>query len=181
MRSGYGGLHAGRGGSTRHEGHRHHSHRPRWISPVPFLWHTGWYFGGCSWIWSDWNCWNRPGYLLPPPEEVDGFGPDFPVAVGGVEDQDEESGPGDDVDATPMDDARSASALVFDVFPEDAVVYVDDEYEGTAAELNDLEGGLSLPPGEHIVTVLRPGFRDSTVTVKTRAGESTDVEVALTR
>ena len=80
-----------------------------------------------------------------------------------------------------MDDARSASALVFDVFPEDAVVYVDDEYEGTAAELNDLEGGLSLPPGEHIVTVLRPGFRDSTVTVKTRAGESTDVEVALTR
>lgn len=97
------------------------------------------------------------------------------------EDPGEDGHPEDVTDAPPARGARSDSALVFDVSPEDAVVYVDDEYEGTAADLNALEEGLRVPPGEHVVTVLRPGFHDSTVTVETRAGKSTDVDIDLTR
>jgi hypothetical protein len=40
---------------------------------------------------------------------------------------------------------------------------------------------LRLPPGEHVVTVLRPGFHDSTVTVDIQTGKSTNVDVDLIR
>jgi PEGA domain len=103
-------------------------------------------------------------------EEVDDSDPELDTSVSA-----------DDTDTPPAKNARAGSAIVFDVSPEDAVVYVDDEYEGTAADLNALENGLRVPPGEHVVTVLRPGFHDSTVTVETRAGKSTDVDVELTR
>jgi hypothetical protein len=164
-RSGLGGSHAGQGG------HLHRSHRPHRGSPVPFFGYSGWYFGGCSWIWNDWNCWDTPnGVLFPPVEEVDDSDQELDAEVSA-----------DVTDTPPARDARSGSALVFDVSPEDAVIYVDDEYEGTAADLNELERGLRVPPGEHVVTVLRPGFHDSTVTVKTRAGKSTNIDVNLTR
>ena len=110
-------------------------------------------------------------------EEVDDSDPELDTSVNPGDDGD----PGDVADTPPARGARAGSALVFDVSPEDAVVYVDDEYEGTAADLNALENGLRVPPGEHVVTVLRPGFHDSIVTVETRAGKSTDVDVELTR
>ena len=103
-------------------------------------------------------------------EEVDDSDPELDTSVST-----------DDTDTPPARGARAGSALVFDVSPEDAVIYVDDEYEGTAADLNELEHGLRVPPGEHVVTVLRPGFHDSIVTVETRAGKSTDVDVDLIR
>jgi PEGA domain len=103
-------------------------------------------------------------------EEIDDSDPELDTSVSA-----------DDTDTPPAKNARAGSALVFDVSPEDAVVYVDDEYEGTAADLNALENGLRVPPGEHVVTVLRPGFHDSTVTVDVQAGKSTDIDVDLIR
>lgn len=184
-RPGYGGAYHGPVGSHHghgHGGHLHHSHHPRWGPHVPFSWGYWGYFGGCSWIWSDWSCWNPPdGFVLLPPEEVDDPGAESLIEVSGDEDPGEESDAEDDRDAPPARGTRSASVLVFDISPEDAVVYVDDEYEGTAADLNALERGLRVPPGEHVVTVLRPGFHDSTLTVETRSGKSTNVDVDLTR
>jgi PEGA domain len=114
-------------------------------------------------------------------EEVDTSDTEPDTSVTVDEDPGEDGDPEDVTDAPPARVARSDSALVFDISPEDAVVYVDDEYEGTAADLNALEDGLRVPPGEHVVTVLRPGFHDSIQTVETRAGKSTNIDVDLTR
>ncbi len=114
-------------------------------------------------------------------EEVDDSDPELDTSASVEEDPGDDDDSGDTADTPPARGSRGGSALVFDVSPEDAVVYVDDEYEGTAADVNALEDGLRVPPGEHVVTVLRPGFHDSTVTVETRAGKSTNIDVDLTR
>jgi hypothetical protein len=73
----------------------------------------------------------------------------------------------------------SPSHLVFEVSPGDAVVYVDDEFAGMAFELGDLEGGLAVDPGEHVVTIVRPGYEGATVKIEVRPGDSGKVEIDL--
>jgi len=69
--------------------------------------------------------------------------------------------------------------LRFEVEPDDAAVYVDDRYVGTAEELGDLSRGLRLKPGKHVVTVVRPGYGTKTVTVEAKPGASIDVVIEL--
>jgi hypothetical protein len=71
------------------------------------------------------------------------------------------------------------SFLLFDVSPADSVVYVDERFAGTASELNDLEDGLPVPPGDHEVTVARPGYREITLSVETLDGKGERVDVEL--
>jgi len=182
-RPGYGGSHPGHDGSpSGHGGHRHYWHHSYPVPPGPLFWGAGWYYGGCSWLYSNWDCWNPPGaFVLLQENNVDVFTSEpWDGSEGEGEDADRDQGGDTDDDPGPTP-ARFSSALVFDVSPGDAVVYVDDQYEGPAADLSGLERGLSVPPGEHVVTIARPGFRDVTITVVTRAGKTTNVDVDLTR
>lgn len=83
-------------------------------------------------------------------------------------------------DAMPGDVApASQGRLRFDVEPDDAAVYVDDRYVGTAEELGGLRRGLRVKPGKHTVTVVRPGYASKTVDVESKPGAAVDVVVEL--
>ncbi len=69
--------------------------------------------------------------------------------------------------------------LRLEVEPDDAAVYVDDRYVGTAEELGDLSRGLRLSPGKHVVTAVRPGYGTKTVTVELKPGAAIDVVIEL--
>ena len=73
----------------------------------------------------------------------------------------------------------SSAHLVFDISPDDAVVYVDDEFAGMAFELGELEGGLEVEPGDHVVMIVRPGYAEVTVKIEVPPGEHGKVEVDL--
>ncbi len=69
--------------------------------------------------------------------------------------------------------------LRFEIEPDDAAVYVDDRYVGTAEELGGLSRGIRVPPGSHTVTVVRPGYGTKTVEVTSKAGAAVDVVIEL--
>ncbi len=71
--------------------------------------------------------------------------------------------------------------IVFRVEPEDAAVYVDDRFAGTAEELSSLSRGLQVPAGTHRVVVSRPGYGSESLQVEVTAGESETVELRLDR
>ena len=64
-----------------------------------------------------------------------------------------------------------------EVRPDDASVYVDDEFRGTACEARVLD----LPPGRHAIELVRPGFAVERREVDVVKGERTDVLVELQR
>jgi len=63
------------------------------------------------------------------------------------------------------------------ILPDDASVYVDDEFRGPAQEVK----GLRLEPGKHRLEVIRPGFRSVEREVEVEAGRPVDLEVLLER
>lgn len=73
----------------------------------------------------------------------------------------------------------SQGRLRFEIEPDDAAVYVDDRYVGTAEELSGLRRGLRVNPGKHVVTVVRPGYGTKTVDVESKPGAAVDVVVEL--
>jgi hypothetical protein len=79
--------------------------------------------------------------------------------------------------AVPSGDAR----IVFEVSPPDAAVYVDDHFAGSARELGGLSEGLSVPAGEHRITVTCPGYREATLRVSASASAQGRVKLSLKR
>ena len=75
--------------------------------------------------------------------------------------------------------AASESRILFHVRPNDAAVYVDDKFAGTARDLNLLGAGLPVSPGEHRITVTRPGYRDKTLRVNVEEKGRSRLEVTL--
>jgi hypothetical protein len=75
------------------------------------------------------------------------------------------------------DDGRARGDLRLDVSPDDASVYLDDRFLGSARELRT----LALPLGPHRVEVVRPGFRTVEQIVQVRPDELAKVVVELTR
>jgi hypothetical protein len=73
----------------------------------------------------------------------------------------------------------SQGRLRFEIEPDDAAVYVDDRYVGTAEEVGGLGRGLRLKPGKHVVTVVRPGYATKTVNVELKPGAAIDVVIEL--
>ena len=76
---------------------------------------------------------------------------------------------------------RHGARLLMMIKPDDAAVYLDDRFIGTAAEVGGVDQAVPLAPGKHTVTVSRPGFKDKTVEVEVLAGEVKRVDVALER
>ena len=64
-----------------------------------------------------------------------------------------------------------------EVRPDDASVYVDDEFRGTAREARI----MNLPPGRHRIELVRPGFAVERRELLVVTGESQDVLVELLR
>ncbi len=84
--------------------------------------------------------------------------------------------------AEPKDDGLAPAEqgrLRFEVEPDDAAVYLDDRYVGTAEELGGLSRGLRVKAGRHTVTVVRPGYGTKTVDVESKAGAAVDVVIEL--
>ena len=73
--------------------------------------------------------------------------------------------------------AGPSGRIRLEVRPDDASVYVDDEFRGTAREARI----LSLPPGRHLIELVRPGFAVERREVTVVSGERQDVLVELLR
>ena len=54
----------------------------------------------------------------------------------------------------PSVDEGPTGRVRLEVRPDDASVYVDDEFRGTARDARI----LNLPPGRHLIELVRPGF-----------------------
>jgi PEGA domain-containing protein len=119
-----------------------------------------------------------PGYYAP---YYDGYGygygydqPDY--AYPGYRDSPgEDRGAGDA--AEPEDVDRDLGRLRLEVEPDDATVYVDDAFRGTAREARLLR--LSL--GRHVLELVRPGFRVERREVTITSGETAELQVELQR
>ncbi len=73
----------------------------------------------------------------------------------------------------------NAARLRLDVSPDDASVYLDGNFLGTARELEQLSAGLVVAPGSHRVEVVRPGYQGEEVHFEGIPGQEVPVEVEL--
>ena len=77
----------------------------------------------------------------------------------------------------PAPEPADAAVLLLEVVPDDASVWIDDEFRGVARDL----ARLALPPGRHRVEVVRPGFRTFTQEVELGPGSATALRIELER
>lgn len=75
--------------------------------------------------------------------------------------------------------AKQRARIVFRVTPGDAAVYLNDHFIGTGEELSTLTRGFQVPPGQHALTVSRPGMVTREETVVVGPGKSETVEISL--
>ena len=79
--------------------------------------------------------------------------------------------------AMPSARTKASGRVRLEVRPDDTSVYVDDEFRGTAREARI----MNLPPGRHMIELVRPGFAIERREVTVVSGESQDVLVELLR
>lgn len=86
----------------------------------------------------------------------------------------------DDDDRAPADarDGRHEGHLRLDVRPGDASVYLDGRFVGTAEEVAQ-GGGLAVSPGNHTLSIVRPGRRAEERRFSARSGEDTTLSIDL--
>ena len=77
----------------------------------------------------------------------------------------------------PAPEPADAAVLLLEVVPDDASVWIDDEFRGVARDLTR----LALPPGRHRVEVVRPGFRTATEEVDLGPSTATTLRIELER
>ena len=75
--------------------------------------------------------------------------------------------------------SKTRARILFRIQPGDAAVYLNDGFAGTGEELSTLARGMEVPPGQHRVTVSRPGMKTEERTVVVGPGKSETVEVFL--
>ena len=108
-----------------------------------------------------------------------GNGPEGQVDLG-------EAGSGSEVAMDPAPQAPQAppsakqrARIIFHVTPGDAAVYMNDHFIGTGEELSTLTRGFQVAPGQHSLTVSRPGMVTREETVVVGPGKSETVEISL--
>ncbi len=69
--------------------------------------------------------------------------------------------------------------LKITVQPQDAAVYLDEEFIGRGGELSALHGALPVAAGTHTLEVVRPGYRPFNIQVEVKAGQRASVETTL--
>jgi hypothetical protein len=128
------------------------------------------FYGSIYFGWPSYSTYYSPYYYAP-------YGTG--AYVGGSWDVSSEAG-----DEAPPSDApayreadRDAGRVRLEVRPEDASVYVDGTFAGTARELRS----LPLAPGRHVIELVRPGFAVERREIEIARGQSLDVFVELQR
>jgi len=86
--------------------------------------------------------------------------------------------PGSDGTA-PAPSGDNAARVRLDVTPNDASVYLDGNFLGTAAELEGLSAGLVVAPGSHKLEVVRPGYTAEDLDFEGTPGREVQLKVAL--
>jgi hypothetical protein len=71
--------------------------------------------------------------------------------------------------------------LRLSITPEDASLYLDGNFLGTAREVAQLSAGLVVPPGSHRLEVVRPGYEAEEVRFDSAAGQEVSLQVDLER
>lgn len=85
-----------------------------------------------------------------------------------------------DRDGREIPSERSEQArLRLEVEPDDASIYLDGKFVGTAQDLASLRRGLLIEPGEHTVAVVRPGHESMERRFEVEAGEEVELEIEL--
>jgi hypothetical protein len=96
--------------------------------------------------------------------------------------RDDENGRERDVDEVDEEEVRGDSRrghLLLEVEPDDASVYLDGRFVGTGEELSMMRSGLPVSPGEHKLSIVRPGHRAQEREFMIEAGEDIELEVEL--
>lgn len=75
--------------------------------------------------------------------------------------------------------ARGGAAVDLRVTPSNASVYLDGEFLGTGEELERLERGFAVTPGQHRLEVVAPGHNPRSLDVLLRPGERQQVIIEL--
>jgi hypothetical protein len=88
--------------------------------------------------------------------------------------------------APPMSDAAASdrggqARLHLTIEPEDASVYLDGRFLGTAADINERGDGLVVGAGKHRLAVVRPGRKAEERELNITPGNDLDVDVKLER
>lgn len=76
-------------------------------------------------------------------------------------------------------DEAEPGRLSLKISPDDASVYLDGRFLGTAGELSRLHAGLIVDAGNHRLEVVRPGYDGDTVEFALEPGEETKVSIDL--
>ena len=88
-----------------------------------------------------------------------------------------DDGRGEDRTFDERRDSRDAGTLRLEVRPDDASIYVDGEFFGSARRA----GSMSLAPGRHRIEVVRPGFRTVEREVEIQPGRTESLAIDLSR
>jgi len=161
---GYGGRYPGYGGYyPRYGGYYYGSnyygyYRPYWNASVYF----GWPYDSAGW-W--------PYGYYSPSYSVSYYG--YPYEAPPAQPEGEGAPP----NYRPQPSSRDTGRVRLEVRPEDASVYVDDEFWGSAGDTKF----LTLRSGRHSIELVRPGFEVERREVEVVRGETSDVLVELRR
>jgi hypothetical protein len=74
---------------------------------------------------------------------------------------------------------QAVGRIYLSLWPDDAAVYLDGHFLGTAGEIGQLSAGLVVEPGEHRLEVVHPGFKTEQRTVNVPSGERVEVKFDL--
>lgn len=97
-----------------------------------------------------------------------------------ADDDSEDRSDADGRDALPeLPDSAGESTVRVDVEPDDASVYLDGKFIGTGADLARMAAGLPVEPGDHKLSVVRPGRKDENVSFKVKPGSRVSLEIKL--
>jgi hypothetical protein len=91
----------------------------------------------------------------------------------------EERAAGAAEEGTSLDARSDPGRLRLRILPEDASIYLDGRFLGTASELSRLRAGLIVDPGVHKLEVVRPGHQPEERTIEIESGRELEVDVEL--
>lgn len=87
--------------------------------------------------------------------------------------------PGSDGAASSPPGGDGAARVRLDVTPNDASIYLDGNFLGTAGELEGLSAGLVVAPGSHKLEVVRPGYEAQDLDFEGTPGREVQLKVTL--
>ncbi len=85
----------------------------------------------------------------------------------------------DEDDDSRIEVGEEQGRLRLSIEPDDASVYLDGRFVGTAEEIARLRQGLLVDAGQHRISVVRPGRRGAEQTVTIRPGGEQEIEIEL--